>query len=308
MARYAVIDCGTNSVKCLIAEDAPRYNELADQMIVTRLGEGLYRSNTLSRNAMQRTLEAINQLTALAAELDADSITLAGTMALRSAYNAKEFIEQIIADTGITPVILSGAVEARLSYSAAVQLVPDTSQQSIVFDTGGGSTECIVGTRQQILKRVSIDMGAVQPTESCILCDPPSDAEFKAMKRLIYSTIASHAPVAVPDCLVGIGGTVTTLAAMHLQMEQFEGTRIHGCSLQKTTIDELIYSLRNMSHEKRIMVPGLHPKRADIILSGATIVQQIMHHYHKPALTVSNHGLRHALWQAVAHNQSLQEE
>lgn len=307
MARYAVIDCGTNSVKCLIAEDAPHYLELVDAMIVTRLGEGLQHSGCINQAALQRTLDAIRQCQKRAVELDAASMTITGTMALRSASNAAQCIQQIAAETGLTPLILSGQAEARLSYLAAAQVLPSADHPSLIFDTGGGSTECIVGTQQTMSQRVSINLGAMQPTEQCIKHDPPTQAEFCQMQHFIATTLAAQAPHIAPDCIVGIGGTVTTLAAMHLQMKEFDGTRIHGYRLSIAAIDELIETLRRLSHTQRIQLVGLHPQRADIILAGATIVQQILRHYHTASMLVSNRGLRHTLWQATAHKQSLEE-
>jgi exopolyphosphatase/guanosine-5'-triphosphate,3'-diphosphate pyrophosphatase len=307
MARYAVIDCGTNSVKCLIADDTPAYTQLADEMLVTRLGEGLQHTGSISPAAMQRTVSAIEHFRQQAIALDACSITLTGTMALRSAHNAAAVIREIIATTGLVPQILTGETEARLSYLAAAQLLPSNTETGLIFDTGGGSTECIVGTRQEMQQRVSINLGAVQPTERYLKHDPPTDAEYSQMQRSIATALQNQAPQAVPQCIVGIGGTVTTLAAMQLQMEQYNGTAIHGYQLSKSAIDRTIATLRSLGHAQRIQLPGLHPQRADIILAGATMVQQILQHYSQTSLLVSNRGLRHALWQAMAHNQSLEE-
>lgn len=243
---------------------------------------------------MRRTLEALEQFATLAREAQVEGIAVVGTAALRDANNTSEFLERVAEKTGLAIEVISGAEEARLSY-LAVRRDPHWRDHShlVVIDVGGGSTEVILGEQDAILSRMSVNLGAVKITENYLRSDPPTVTQLDTANQIAQEGFAqvpleydlSEVPV------VGVGGTITNLTAMHLG--QFCTPEIlHGTLLTTDAIEEQIYRLSTHSLEKRKQMQGLDPKRADIILGGAILLAQALARLETNALAVSTRGLR----------------
>jgi len=292
METIAVVDIGTNSIKCLIAEiDQTTYFPLEEVLFNCRLGQGLYHSGSLSPEAMERSLSALDACMATARRHHAGKIIAVGTMALRSAKNADVFIEKV-RSLGILIRVLSGEEEARLSYRAAVQC---PAGEKVVCDIGGGSTECILGKGKELTVRKSLRVGAVLAWEKFIHTDPVSREEFSAMERYIAKEIKGHAPQARASQIVAVGGTATTMAAVHLEMSTYCAAEIQGTLLSRDDIERQLQRYLARTTARRREIPGLPQARADIIIAGATIVAKLMDFFGASTLKVSNCGLRHGV-------------
>jgi exopolyphosphatase/guanosine-5'-triphosphate,3'-diphosphate pyrophosphatase len=295
MGAHAVIDIGTNSLKMHVAEvRGGRTEVLEDLTQVTRLGEGLHETGELSSEAMARTVEAVDSFRAKAAELGVESITAVGTMALRSASNAGAFIDAVRERCGLEVEVLPGEEEARLSYLAVLSGLGAGEGRVVVFDTGGGSTEFIFGDGEEILNRFSLDVGSRQPTEEFCASDPVTESELAAMVASLEARFDSLEPGV--DTLVGMGGTVTSLGAVHHKMKDYDPDVIQGSVLTLEEVERQMEMFRARTIDERLETVGLMPKRADIILAGAAIVMTVMRKLGATELIISDRGLRHGMF------------
>ena len=297
--RYAVIDVGTNSVKFHVGERAPdaTWSRLRDRAEMTRLGEGLDATGAISDEARDRTAGAI---AAMADEARADgvlAIAAVGTAALRIASNREAVIEAIRARSGVRVAVISGEEESRLAYIAARDSVGiGTGGGSVaVFDTGGGSTQLTFGHGDVVDERFSVDVGAVRFTEQFGLAGPVTPevlAEALAAIDAGLERLAGRAPV---DAVVGMGGAITNLTAVHHGMTVYDPDRVQGSVLTREEIDRQIQLYRSLTADDRRAIPGLQPKRAEVILAGACIVRTVLDRLGRGSLTVCDRGLRHGL-------------
>ena len=229
--RLAAMDVGTNSVLLLVAEVAAggRLQPIEDRAVVSRLGQGLVPGGRLRPEAADRTAATIADLAARARQLGAEEIRALGTMGLRLAADADAFIERIAHDCGVAIRVISGDEEARLTYRGAQHQLPAGTERLVVCDVGGGSTEVISGRAARIEQRRSLELGAVGLTERFLPHDPIAPAELAALRRHLTARLAAEldAP-ARPFELVAVGGTATSLAAMHHRLERYDAERVHG--------------------------------------------------------------------------------
>lgn len=294
--RYASIDVGTNSAKITIADLTEHAATLVlDQSQITRLGDGMQPNQLYLREVpMRRTLEALEQFAILAQQAKVEGIAVVGTAALRDAQNTAEFLHRVQERTGLPLEVISGEEEARLSY-LAVRRDPlwRESTSLVVIDVGGGSTEVILGEHDTILSRMSVNLGAVKITENYLRSDPPTVTQLDTANQIAQEGFAqvplehdlSNATV------VGVGGTITNLTAMHLG--KFCSPEVlHGALLTTDALAEQIYHLSTLSLESRKQIQGLDPKRADIILGGAILLAQALARLETNTLAVSTRGLR----------------
>ena len=297
MARYAIIDIGTNSIKFHIAEknDAGKWTVVLDTAEIARLGEGLRQSGKINEEAMDRNIAAISGMLARANKENVDQVVAVGTMALRTASNADDFVEKVKSTCGITVEIIPGEEEARLSYVAIRAGVGLSEGKLVIFDTGGGSTEFVFGKGEEIEKRYSLNVGAVQYTEQILQSDPVTDNEYTMAVEAIENDLAKLNSEANADALVGMGGTMTSLAAVRHEMAVYNPEVIQGSKLELADIERLIKMFKSKTIEERKQVVGLQPKRADVILAGAIIARTIMKKLGADYVTISDHGLRHGL-------------
>ena len=297
MKRAAIIDIGSNSIKFLVGEKRPdgAVKTVVDQNDVARLGEGLWESGVLSEAAMERNAQAVARFVKTAKEHSAEEIVCVGTMALRSAANGAEFVKRVRDLCGVEVRILPGEEEARLSYLAVLSGLPIPDGDMVVFDTGGGSTEFIFGRGAEVVKRFSVDLGAIRITERFFRDDPVKEGSVAAALQTIDAELAVAGVAGRPCKLVGMGGAVTTMGAVKHKMERYDPAVIQGLILTRADVTRQIsqYSARTLA--QRCELPGLQPKRADVILAGACILQSVMDRLSAQELTISDRGLRHGL-------------
>ncbi|PID56447.1 phosphatase [candidate division KSB3 bacterium] len=297
MERYAVLDIGTNSIKLHVAEKNfdGQWKSVWDSAKITRLGEGLQAAGKLGINAMERTIAVMSEMKTLAHTHGVQEIVAAGTMCLRTASNAADFIRRVQEQCGITVEVLSGEEEARLAYLAVQSGLSLDRGALMIFDTGGGSTEFIFGRNNALERRFSVNVGAVRLTEEILLSDPVSTAEVDRTVAAIAEDLAGFELNGTVDRIVGIGGTVTTLSGVKQRLSEYRPDRIQGSMVELSEIERQIdmYAAKTIAERQAII--GLHPQRADVILAGALIVREILKKARVESLTVSGRGMRHGL-------------
>ena len=298
MSRKAIIDIGSNSIKFFVGELAAdrTIKTVLDTNDIARLGEGLDFTGAISPEAMERNVASVAAFAKQAKELGADRIVSVGTMAFRKASNSAEFVEKVKKTCGIEVQIIPGEEEARLSYLAILSGLPlEKDADLVVFDTGGGSTEFIYGKGTQMVKRFSVNLGAVRITENYLKADPVSPADVQAAIAQIDKEFKEAGVNGKPAQLVGMGGTVTSMGAVKHKMVKYDPSVIQGSRLTKKDIEEQIEEYSKRTVEQRKELPGLQPKRADVILAGACILKVITDRLGADGLTISDRGLRHGL-------------
>ena len=294
MQRAATIDIGSNSVKYLVVEyDEQKIVAVQERVEITRLGEGLSTTGILAETAIQRTIRRVRQMVRDLKSQQVNPIFIVGTMALRSAKNGRDFHTQMRA-AHLPPVnVLGGDEEARLGHLAVTSTLQLGSGKKsyCIFDTGGGSTEFTFGQGSTITDRFSLPVGLVPVTEKYLTADrPPRKAVMSAMDEVFESLKMLDGKQT--DTLIGIGGTVTTLGATHIAIEPYDPRKIHGIKLTTQAIQTLRERIFLVNLEERKRIPGLDPKRADVIIAGVLITQVIMEKLKQPELVVSDAGLR----------------
>lgn len=296
MEKYGAIDIGTNSTRLLIAaREGETLRPLNMEIQVTRLGQGVDKNRILQPEAMERTIKALECYQNLAREAQVVNLQLVATSAVRDAGNRQEFLEKVACATGLQVEIIPGKEEAKLTYWGAVADLNWPPGNIVVFDLGGGSTEFIVGDQQGIKLLTSIDVGAVRMTEAYLHSNPVLEKEYLAMQEHIskeLKEVLDQIKEYQPKLLLGVGGTATSLAAMDQQLNPYDSSKVHGYSVARTGVNKLINKLQELNVEERAAkLPGLHPKRADVILGGAAVVETILEVLHLDSLQVSENDI-----------------
>ena len=277
--RLAAIDVGTNTTRLLIAETVGAgYRKLDRRLTFTRLGEGVDVSKRLAPSAIKRTLTAIAEFCSVCGEFGVERLTVAGTSALRDSTNAREFLDAAGKLAGAPAIVLSGEEEARLSFLGATTDLE--ASRCLICDIGGGSTELVAGTPPvEISGRISLDIGAVRLTERYCPSDPPATEEILSMEAAI-DDLLEVGRRAVGDCsgalFVGLGGTVTTLAAMAQGLERYSAELVHGSPVSRAALNSPYKNLAGMTVAERSRIPLLPEGRADVIVAGAAILSRIL--------------------------------
>ena len=287
--RVAAIDVGTNTTRLIVAEvTAGGYRDLDRKLTFTRLGEGVGSSRQLKPEAIERTLKSVAEYLALAGELGATRIRIAGTSALRDAGNRDEFMAGAEKLAGSTAEILVGEEEARLSFLGATFGM--ASGRYLVCDIGGGSTEFVLGGGSGVSAQISLDIGAVRLTERYLVADPPATEEMLLMEAAIDDELDVAVERIGEDpsaSFVGVAGTVTTMAAIHLGLESYDSARTHHLVLTKKAIDDLYHMLASMGLQRRRSIRAMPSGRADVIVAGASILSRAMRRWNLEQVTVS---------------------
>lgn len=296
--RYAVIDVGTNSVKFHMAERRAdgELRTIVDRADITRLGEGLDESGRVAAEPIRRTVAAID---AMVEEADRDgvvAVAAVGTAGLRVALNSADLVDAVRAETGVSIGVISGEEEGQLAYLAATTSLPVARGSLVVFDSGGGSTQFTFGHGSQVEARFSLDVGAVRIAERYRLAGAVPEDELKAALAGVAAELGRLDARPAPDAVVGMGGTVTNLAAVKHGLERYDPDVVQGTVLDLAEIDRQIELYRSRSAEKRAEIAGLQPARAEIILAGACIVRTILTMLRHETVTVSDRGLRHGVF------------
>ena len=296
MSRLAAVDVGTNSVLLLVAERGAdgAVRPVREEAEITRLGRGVDRTGVLSAEAMEATLEVLARDAALARGEGARALVVTATSAARDARNGAEFLARAAERTGATVEILSGAEEARLSYLAVAEDFAAGAGQAglLAIDVGGGSTELVHGRGRTVLFRTSLDIGSVRLTERCVRGDPPSEAEQEAVRAAVREALATLPPFPREVLVVGVAGTVTSLFAIAHRIEPYDAARVHGGWLSLEEVATVRARLCGVPLGVRRTLPGMQPKRADVLPTGALLFETALRHLGAAGARVSDRGLR----------------
>ncbi|SNY51539.1 Ppx/GppA phosphatase family protein [Paractinoplanes atraurantiacus] len=291
--RVAAIDCGTNSIRLLIADVIEGgLTDVTRQMEIVRLGEGVDRTGRLSDAAIARTRKALAGFAASITSHDVAKVRMCATSASRDADNAQDFRAMVRGVLGVDPEVISGDEEARLSFAGAVAGLK-AEQPYLIVDIGGGSTEFVTGS-ESVDHAISMDIGCVRMTERHLHGDPPTAAEIVAAERDIEAAV-DVALAAVPGkeakTLVGLAGTVTTVVALAEDLPSYDPTRIHHARVTYEQVAAVTSDVLAMSVAERRSLPVMHPGRADVIGGGALILRIIMERAGQTSVIASEHDI-----------------
>jgi exopolyphosphatase / guanosine-5'-triphosphate,3'-diphosphate pyrophosphatase len=295
MTRVAAIDCGTNSVRLLVADvDTPVPTDVVRRMEIVRLGRGVDRTGRLAPEAIEATRVALADYAAQIRDLGASRTRMVATSATRDAANADEFRSMVERTLGVTPEVVTGEEEAHLSFAGAVQGLPaDLAAPYLVVDIGGGSTEFVLGTAEPV-SAISVDIGCVRMTERHLVDDPPTPDQIAAAERDIEAAV-DRALTAVPGrdarTLVGLAGSVTTVTGLALGLDQYRPEVIHHARVSYEQVATVTADLLAMTRAQRLALPVMHPGRADVIGAGALILKVLMREAGQGAVVASEHDI-----------------
>jgi len=293
--RRAVIDIGTNSVLLLIADISGdgRLSVIGDKAVITRLGEGFGSNRIISRPAFERTLSAVIDYLKLCEEKSVSDIFLVGTEVFRKAENAGFVLDSILRATGLPVKVLTGRQEAEFSFRSAIgdDCAPDSTY--LVIDVGGGSSEFASGSRDALQYAGSIPIGCVSLTERILHHDPPLPEELETLKSVITDRLADLPDFSADTCAIGIGGTITTAAAVIKRMTSWDPDAIDGQSLYGEDLRELFETLTGLTTDERRTLPGMEPLRADVISAGVAVLYHVLRRFHLDSIRISVRGIRY---------------
>ena len=306
--RVAAIDCGTNSLRLLVADIYPGSGQLVDlhrRMEIVRLGQGVDATGKLAPEALARTFAMLAEYAKTISDSGARSVRMVATSATRDASNAAEFTAGVRQILGIDPEVVSGAQEAYLSFSGATaELVAGAPSAGhpqppfLVVDIGGGSTEFVLGgpaeSAESELSAISVDIGCVRLTERHLRDDPPTKAQIDAATVDIDAAlvrVADAVGVAGARTLVGLAGSVTTVTAIALGLETYDADRTHHARISALRVHEVTASLLAQNHRERAANPVIHPGRVDVIGAGALILDRTMHKFGFAEMVASEHDI-----------------
>lgn len=292
--RVAVVDIGSNSTRLLVAEVAAgRVREVERQSRVTRLGRGVDLSGQLSAEAIEAACEAIADYVAICREVGVERIEAIATSAVRDASNGSAFVAELRERFALSARVLDGEEEARLTYLGATSEQAPT-EPTLVVDIGGGSTELIVGTGEEIAFHASLQAGVVRHSERHITNDPPTTVELEALAADIRSLIEEAIegePNAAAGAGIAVAGTPTSLASIEIGLEPYDPKQVHGHTLTLESIQRLLSQLASSPLSKRAEIPGLHPDRAPNIVAGVVILVETMRAFGLERIEVSEHDI-----------------
>lgn len=293
MTRVAAFDCGTNSLRLLIADLDPvtgKAIEHVREMRIVRLGEGVDRTGRISDASMARVFAAVDEYAEMVRAHDVDVIGFCATSAARDASNSAEFMDGVRTRVGVEPVVLAGDEEARASYSGATRsLQADLAPPFLLLDIGGGSTELILGEPGgNVIAEHSLDIGSVRLTERHLHSDPPSREQIDAVIADIDAALdGCRVDPSLAGAVIGVAGTVTTVAAGVLGLPAYDRQLIHHAVLSTAAIQGTVNSLLAMTVTERKALGYMHPGRADVIGAGGLILDRILRRTTVKSLLVS---------------------
>jgi exopolyphosphatase / guanosine-5'-triphosphate,3'-diphosphate pyrophosphatase len=293
--RVAAIDCGTNSIRLLVADGGPvGLSDVHREMRVVRLGEGVDETGRLAPAAIERTRLALLDYAERIRSLGATEVRMVATSASRDAANADEFRAVVQAILGVEPEVITGLVEADLSFAGAVASLPGVADPLLLADIGGGSTELVLGSPTaaslgppsmdirpgpQVIASHSMDVGCVRMTERHLHDDPPTEAQVQgalADLRVALQAATADVPVHQAAAFVGVAGTVTTIVALALGLPAYDPDAIHGSVIDYQQVAEVTDRLLGMRRTERAALPVMHPGRVDVIAGGALVLRTVM--------------------------------
>lgn len=280
--RVAGIDCGTNSIRLLVADVADgRLVDVVRRMEIVRLGEGVDRTGRFGDAALARTFAALDDYAAQIRSLGAERVRMVATSATRDAANREVFVDGVKSRLGVEPDVVSGDEEAALSFAGATGelTATDVAAPYLVCDIGGGSTEFVLGDLDGVRASRSVDIGCVRMTERHLHDDPPTPEQVEAARADIeqaLATVATTVPMSEAASLIGLAGSVTTVTALALGLEAYDPERIHRARVSALEVRAVTGSLLAMTHAERAALPVMHPGRVDVIGAGALVLDTVL--------------------------------
>jgi exopolyphosphatase/guanosine-5'-triphosphate,3'-diphosphate pyrophosphatase len=275
----AAVDCGTNSIRLLVADvDGRDKVDVHREMRVVRLGQGVDRTGELAPEAIERTRVALLDYTATCRSLGAERVRMVATSASRDARNRRDFEAMVHEVLGVAPEVVSGDEEAALSFEGATRGLDPADGPFLVMDIGGGSTELVLGTERVEAAR-SVDVGCVRLTERHLAGDPPTREQVAAAEADVEAGLAlvrEVVPVERARTAVGLAGSVTTVAALALGLQQYDSERIHLSRIPAADVRSVTDRLLAMPRADRAALPVMHPGRVDVIGAGALVLATLV--------------------------------
>ncbi|MEV5171468.1 Ppx/GppA phosphatase family protein [Streptomyces flaveolus] len=313
MTRVAAIDCGTNSIRLLVADADPATGELTDldrRMTIVRLGQGVDRTGRLAPEALERTFAACREYADVIKEHGVERLRFVATSASRDAENRDDFVRGVLDILGVEPEVITGDQEAEFSFTGATKELTgrtDLTRPYLVVDIGGGSTEFVVGDDHVRAAR-SVDVGCVRMTERHLVhggevSDPPTEEEIAAMRADIEAALdlaERSVPLREAHTLVGLAGSVTTVSAIAQELPEYDSARIHHSRVSRERVREITERLLRSTHAERAAIPSLHPGRVDVIGAGALVLLAIMERIGAEEVVVSEHDILDGIAWSVA--------
>ncbi|GAA0987385.1 Ppx/GppA phosphatase family protein [Acrocarpospora macrocephala] len=326
MSRVAAIDCGTNSVRLLITDiKGETQTDLERRMEIVRLGQGVDRTGMLAPDALRRTFDAMCEYRRLIRRhatphlagpvglfvpsagvattglqcADLMPVRVVATSATRDATNRDEFVAGVREIFGVDPEVITGHEEAELSFTGATRSISGIEPPYLVVDIGGGSTEFVLGNTS-VDAALSVDIGCVRLTERHT---GPNGLDVAGVIRDVEAALAQVeqvVPIRTAKTLIGLAGSVTTVAGIALDLPEYDPEKIHHSRIPAAQVHEIASRLPQMTHEQRAAIPVMHPGRVDVISTGATILDQIMRHYGFADVVVSEHDILDGIAWSIA--------
>ena len=305
---HAVIDIGTNTVILLIAKTRGKKVEVVlDRAVITRLGQGLTENHFFSADAMKRTRTVLADFAQQCHKYKVDKIVAVGTAACRTAANAEVFIGAVKKECGLKIDVITGEKEAEYEFLAAYQDFGAKHKNILVVDIGGGSTEIITGPgdAKKIAPRalISLPLGSVRLTEQFVRSDPILSEEFHRLHLSVVNGLKDELDTFFPEDfnpadfeLIATAGTATTLAALSLKLKTYKPEKVHGYALKQESLEKLLAELAIRSVRERQQLPGIEPLRADVILAGGIVLNEIIKYFKKDQALISDRGLRYGVF------------
>jgi exopolyphosphatase/guanosine-5'-triphosphate,3'-diphosphate pyrophosphatase len=305
VTRVAAIDCGTNSIRLLVADVPPAgaHTDLLRRMEIVRLGQGVDATGRLAPEAIERTRRVLAEYAEQARELGASAVRMVATSATRDAANRADFERMVKATLGQPPDVVPGGEEAELSFlgataslgaAAAAHGSPPPRPPFLVVDIGGGSTEFVLGDSSGVHAARSVDIGCVRLTERHLHGDPPTADQVgraEADIRAALADVAAAVPVGEAESLVGLAGSVTTVAALALDLPEYDPVAIHGSRIGVDAVRAVTADLLAATRERRAALPVMHPGRVDVIGAGALVLRVVMDAFGMEEVVVSEHDI-----------------
>ena len=321
MTRVAAVDCGTNSIRLLVADatvsnsafGAGATGQLIDldrRMTIVRLGQGVDRTGRLAPEALERTFAACKEYAAIIKEHGAERVRFVATSASRDAENRDDFVQGVLDILGVEPEVITGDQEAEFSFTGATKELSgrtDLAKPYLVVDIGGGSTEFVVGD-DHVRGARSVDIGCVRMTErhlvhDGVVADPPTPAQINAMRADIEAAldlVEQSVPLREARTLVGLAGSVTTVSAIAQNLPAYDPGAIHHSRVPCARVREITESLLASTHAERAAIPSMHPGRVDVIGAGALVLLSIMERIGASEVVVSEHDILDGIaWKAA---------
>lgn len=300
MKRFASIDMGSNTIRLLVGEQpsGSPLNILREERRIIRLGEGLHTEQRLLDHRIQQAIDTLKEFREICAEFGDVFIFAAATSAVRDASNRDAFVDKVKSDTGLTLHVIPWQEEAAWTLDGVLWKLSPGDAPFITFDIGGGSTEYILSKGRKVLASVGTQLGVVRLTERFITKHPVDSQEHQALSTFLSDELGEvRQKLGNPTfgALVGTAGTVTTLAALNLNIFPYDEDQIHGSTLSIERVEELLEDLKGMTLEERLQLQPLEKGREDLIIAGGTVVLETMRTFECKTLTVSEYALREGL-------------